>query len=165
MLINPDYINLVLESELDKAKGIFFGFLIFYRKSFPELEEYILDDHILPYEEFQIYQINLCKLNVNTGEMELKVPFFSHEEKGEFEDFLELLKTYHINSLGHLNNQLSYSIFGTEDKSAFFELKAKLKDHYNPETLAKVISEYYRNTQYASKLHKYLSTGAHQDYP
>lgn len=165
MQINPKYIELLRESELNKAKGLFFGFLIFYRKEYPELENYILDDHVLPYDDFQVYQINLCRLNTDTGEMELKVPFFSFQKTGEFEQLLQLLNERFVFSTGYLNNPLQFSIFEESNEADLAEVKGKIGESFNLTKLADVIAKYYSKTQYATKLSKYLrSPNVIQDY-
>jgi hypothetical protein len=173
-MINKEYLELLKECNLNnnpkqEAKGIHFGFLMTFKDDYPALKDYLLDNdrEIFPYEEFQMYQINLCTTNPDTLKPELKVPLF---ETGvgddEFSLFLTLLSQYHINGRGHQNQQLEYSIFDSDsrvDKEAL--MKAKAVKDFNLERCAIVISNYYETTKYATKLATYLGgTTFVQDY-
>lgn len=168
-MINQEYLDLLKKEGLaqipsQRARGLFFGFLITFKEDFPELKDYLLDDEehraIFPYEDFQVYQIKLCKTNTDTLKMELKVPFLGNSVEGEYEMFLNLLGNYNINSKGHLNLQLEYSIFDKSskvDKDAFNVAKAALGKDFDLNKMAIVISNYYESTQYAMKLANYLN--------
>ena len=169
-MINPEYLNKLKEfcsTEREITEGLFFGFLVTYRDEFPDLESYMLDGNasVFPYDKFQEYAINLCKKNVDTRKTELIVPLFGYTSTSEFDEFMVLLGDYHLDSKGHINNPLSYSILEKDDKKAFQEIKTRLGNDYNRNRLAIVISNYYETTQYAKKLGNYLTSGdAFQDY-
>lgn len=173
-MINPEYLQMLKSCGLSKniheeAKGIHFGFLMTYKDDFPALKEYLLneDREIFPYEEFQVYQINLCKTNTDTLKPELKVPLFAGVSNDEFSIFLDLLSQYHVSSKGHLNNSLDFSIFDRDtkvDKKALEIAKTGL-DKFDINKAAIVISNYYETTKYATKLAAYLGGSAFlQDY-
>jgi len=162
MNINSNYLQLLRDNEIDEAKGLFFGFLITHRKDFHSLQSYILDDHVLPYEEFMVLQINLCKVN-EKGERELKVPFYSHQSYGEFDLFKSKLAEKYIGGKGHLNNKLEFIIFGPDDEKSYDFVKSKI-ENFDIDKLVEVVSQYYETTRFASKLSKYLKESAIQDY-
>lgn len=177
MKINPSYMKLLEDNGLantpsQRARGIFFGFLISFQNDHPELKDYLLDDEehraIFPYEDFQVYQITLCQTNSDIMKLELKVPLFGGLATGEFEEFLRILQTMNVNSKGYLNNQLDYSIFGnvlSEDISAYTGMKNNLGDKYDIYKVAKTVANYYATTKFAQKLSNYLSgAGFIQDY-
>lgn len=171
-MINQEYLDLLKKEGLAKtpsqrARGLFFGFLITFKEDFPELKDYLLDEEehraIFPYEDFQLYQIKLCKTNADTLKMELKVPLLGNVVEGEYETFLGALGYLNVNSRGHLNNQLEYSIFDKStkiDKDAFNVAKAALGKDFDLNKMAIVISNYYETTQYAMKLANYLNSQA-----
>ena len=168
-MINQEYLDLLKKEGLAKtpsqrARGLFFGFLITFKEDFPELKDYLLDEEehraIFPYEDFQVYQIKLCKTNADTLKMELKVPLLGNVVEGEYEMFLNTLSNYYVSGKGHINNQLEYSIFdkdGRVDKTAFNNAKAALGKDFDLNKMAIVISNYYESTQYAMKLANYLN--------
>lgn len=180
-MISQDYLNLLKECGLannpkQEARGIHFGFLITYKEDYPALKDYLLNDdrRIFPYEEFQVYQINLCKTNAETLKIELKIPLFGGDISGEFEQFLSLLSNYNITSKGHLNNQLDFSIFSglsSDDKKALSEAKININSYnksnpsFDLNRAVIVTANYYETTKYATKLASYLGgTGFIQDY-
>lgn len=173
-MINKDYLKLLKDCGLSnnpkqEAKGIHFGFLITYKDDFPALKDYLLDEdrQIFPYEEFQVYQINLCKTNADTLKIELKVPLFAGVSNDEFSLFLDLLSGQNVVSSGHLNNKLDFSIFDKDtsvDKKALETAKVSV-NNFNMSKAAIVVANYYETTKYATKLASYLGgTGFVQDY-
>lgn len=176
-MINQDYLDLLKKEGLaqtpsQRARGLFFGFLITYKEEYPELKDYLLDDEehraIFPYDDFQVYQIKLCRTNADTLKLELKVPIFGNSVEGEYEQFLNLLSNYHLSGKGHANNVLEYSIFDRDkslDKKAFEAAKTNLNKDFDLNKMAIVISNYYETTQFAMKLANYLnSQGFVQDF-
>ena len=177
MKINPEYLRLLETENLantpsQRARGIFFGFLMTFQQDHPELKDYLLDEEehraIFPYEDFQVYQIKLCQTNSDTLKIELKVPLFGGLATGEFEEFLRILTTHNINSKGYLNAQLEYSIFDSNlqvDKDVYNAVKSNLGEDYDIYKVAKTVANYYMDTKFASKLAKYLGgAGFIQDY-
>lgn len=170
MVINPEYVAKLKEfcqTPQAISQGLHFGFLMTFREEFPDLNNYFLDGEqsVIPYEEFQLFNINLVKVNATTGKKELVVDLFSHSNSGEFDQFLNLLSNYHIESTGHLNNRLAYSIFGPDDKKAYESIKQRIGAEFKIENLAISVSNYYEVTQFAKKLTKYFLDGdAYQDY-
>ena len=169
MQINPRFLAKLDEfckDNYEKSKGIHFGFLYTHKDKHPYLENYFLDGDysVFPYEDFTLYGINLLTTNTETGVSELKIPFYTYEDNGEFEDFMKLLARLHVSSTGHLNKKLDYSIFNPSDKDAFFQLKTKLGDQFDLFQLASVVAKYYETTGYAKNLTNYLSASCYQDY-
>lgn len=175
-MINEEFLSLLKESGLGNnekqiARGVHFGLLITLKDKVPGFKEYLLDEEehrpVFPYEDYQVYQINLCKTNPDTLEVELKVPLFqTGVSKDEFDTFLTLLSHYYVTGKGHQNNLLEYSIFDANpkvDKEAL--MKAKSIDNFDLDRCAIVISNYYETTKYATKLATYLGgTTFIQDY-
>lgn len=169
MKINPRFMAKLDEfcsDDYKKSKGIHFGFLYTHKDSHPCLESYFLDgeNSVFPYEDFTIYGINLLTTNTDTGVSELKIPFYTFEDKGEFEEFMILLGRLHISSTGHFNKKLDYSIFKDTDKDAFFQLKSQLGKDFDLQKLAKVVAKYYETTGYAQGLTNYFKASCLQDY-
>jgi len=168
-MINPNFIKKLQEfctDDHEVAKGIHFGFLYTFKDDIPYLEEYFLEGSksVFPYEDYQIYAINLLKKDVETGKTHLIIPLFATKDEGEFQDFLKILSRYHINSKGHLNNQLGYAIFGDTDKDEFYVLKSKLEGDFDIKKLAEVVSKYYETTNFALKLSGYFKNSCLFDY-
>lgn len=174
-MINREFIELLKQTDLGNtpsqiARGIVFGFLITYKDDFPALKDYLLDESehrpIFPYDQFQEYQINLCKTNPETLKLELKVPLFSGLQQGDFDKFLNLLLLYNVNSKGHLNHQLSFVIFDADvsvDKKALEHISRY--EGFSLTRAVEVIAKYYETTEFATKLSKYLlSNNFKQDY-
>lgn len=168
MMINSEYLRLLNEfalTEREVSEGLFFGFLMSLKDKYPDLESYMLDgqDSVFPYEKFQMYSINLCKVNLETGKNELKVPLFGYSADGEYEKFIALLEENYIGSRGHVNNQKAFSIISEEAAKEFYTLKAKINP-FDINRLVQVTVDYYRNTEYAKKLAGYLAEIAIYDY-
>ena len=163
MSINPEYLGKLKECNLDTVKGIMFGFLITYNKDFKGLQEFILDDDegkkaLFPYNEFQRYSINLCKLNVATSQNELVIPLFGNEvQVSLFNDFINLLSVRGVNNKGHLNNPTDFNIFSSEDVKAFEKTFEMIKD-CDINRLVDTVVLYYKETPYKSKLCNFLGT-------
>lgn len=163
MKINPKYLEMLKNLKLDTTKGIVFGFLISF-KHIKGLQDFILDDEegkraIFPYEEFQKYSINLCSLNVNTGENELIEPLF---DTGVYEDqdyvtFMKLLELRNIGNQGHINSPVGFNIYSTDDLQALRKTMHMI-ENCDLTKLADVVSEYYQTTNYASKLCNFLGS-------
>lgn len=169
MKINPKFLAKLKEfctDEQEISKGLHFGFLYTHKDEFPHLEEYFLEGStsVFPYEDYQIYAINLTKKDLETGEVRLLIPLYAYEDNGEFEEFMTLLARLHVSSTGHFNKKLDYSIFNPTDKNAFFQLKTKLGDQFDLVQLATVVAKYYETTGYAKNLTNYLSASCYQDY-
>lgn len=177
MRINPQYLKLLKESGLANtpsqvSRGIFFGFLITFQDDYPMLQDYLLDDEehraIFPYEDYQVYQINLCRTDDTSLKTRLKIPFFSTLDSGEFKTFLNLLTQNFISGNGHLNNQQDYSIFNNDmqvDTDSYEQAKANLGTDFNLNKMVQVVSRYYLNTKPAKSLTNYLNSAAFlQDY-
>lgn len=176
MKINQEFLELLEREGLSKtpsmkARGLFFGFLISFKDEYPELKNYLLDDEehraIFPYEDFQVYQIKLCKTNADTLKLELKVPMFGNVQEGEFGLFLQTLLEHNVAGSGHVNFKREFSIFSDDktDKDALETAKSKLGEKFDLQKVCYVISEYYATSQYATKLATYLSGNAFiQDY-
>lgn len=167
-MINVEYLRLLKEfalTEREISEGLFFGLLMSLKDKFPDLESYILDgeDSVFPYEKFQMYNINLCKVNLENGKNELKVPLFGYSADGEYEKFISLLEENYVGSRGHVNNQKGFSIITEEASKEFYVLKAKLNP-FDLNRLVQVTVDYYRNTEYAKKLAGYLAEIAIYDY-
>lgn len=175
MKINPEFIDLLKEAGLGNTarqidKGIHFGFLISMLQERPSMKEYMLDGEksVFPYEEFQVYQINFCKTNADSLQLELKVPLFEVGiSQDEFGRFLELLLQYHVTGKGHQNNMLEFSIFEKDsriDKEALQKAKQAIKD-FDLNKCVIVVSNYYETTKFATKLANYLGGSSFiQDY-
>lgn len=167
-MINSEYLNALKEfalTEREVTEGLFFGFLMSLKDKYPDLESYMLDGKhsVFPYEKFQIYNINLCKVDLETGKNELRFPFFGYSSNGEYEIFISLLEENYVGSRGHVNNQKGYSILTEEAEKEFYNLKSKL-DPFDINRLVEVTVDYYRNTEFAKKLSGYLSETAIYDY-
>lgn len=165
-MINKDFIKLLEDSyELpeDRAAGMLFAFVVTFRHEFPALDVMMLEGNhpLFNYVEFRKFSDLLVKYNPETGRNEVKVPMFGYSAD-LFEEFVNLLEKYNVNYKGHINNQLSFSIFskGNEDRDAFLATcnAIKEKGEFELDRLARCVAEFYQYTEFPTKLCNFLGT-------
>ena len=166
MKINENFIKLLESFCTDKtelAQGLIFGFIVHHKKDFPSLERYLLESNTdspllgrLKYEDYQRYAINLVKVDTSTGIEQLIVPLYSVSTSEQLDLFKSKLLERHINNLGHLNNQLEFSIFSEDDAEALELYITKKGEEFNIEKLADIAALYYKKASFAKKLCKFL---------
>ena len=162
MNINPNFINFIktqFETEEEQCEALFVAMATYFSKDFPYLLNYFLDKpkSVIPYEKLQLYTINLIQKNAITGNNELKIPLFGVAER-KFNELLKYLTKYNVNAHGHLNNSLKFTIFGDSetDEHALQYCITTLGERFDMDKLAIVISLYYEQTLYPTKLDKFL---------
>lgn len=163
MILNKKIIQIAEASGLDVNKVLKVAFALHIAKDYPNLlREYLESNEITDEDVEHIYRIELFQYD---GEYSLKFPLFVNEDTGErFNQWWKMKKDYGLTSDGHVSNKMSFLPLArtVELTSAFEIVDSKMKLDFDKSW--KVISKYYKEKQYVSKLDKYLLTAFQDDY-
>lgn len=163
MILNKKIIQIAQASGLDVNKILKVAFALHIAKDYPNLLREYLDSDELTHEDVEhIYRIELFEFN---GEYSLKFPLFVNENSGErFNQWWKMKGKYGMTSDGHVSNKVAFlPLAKTVDLVAAFEIMDS-KMELDFDKAWKVISKYYKDKQYVSKLDKYLLTAFQDDY-
>lgn len=163
MVLNKKILEIAKNSGLDVNKVLKVAFALHVAKEYPNLlREYLEANEITNDEVEHIYRIELFDFN---GEYSLKFPLFVNDDTTDrFSQWWKMKNKYGLTTDGHVSNKVSFLPLArtVELVSAFEIVDSKLKLDFDKSW--KVISKYYRDKQYVSKLDKYLLTAFEDDY-
>lgn len=163
MILNKKILEIAEASGLDVNKVLKVAFALHVVKEYPNLlREYLESNEITDDEVEHIYRIELFDFD---GQYSLKFPLFINEvDDDRFARWWKLKGKYGMTNDGHISNKQSfYPLAKTVELITAFEIMdSKMTLDFDKSW--KVISKYYKEKQYVSKLDKYLLTAFQDDY-
>lgn len=161
MLVNPKITEVCKQHGLDPRKGIMFCFAVSQPRY--DLLDLLVEMDILDGDNEPVFRLHFCTID-EEGQVALRLPLYVNDDSFiSYPSFVkQYLQKHGMIANGHRDNPMMWKIVDNAEEQ-YMRMLASIPD-VNYDKLAAVIAAYYKKTEKASALSKFLGPSCLLEY-